>query len=306
MINKKTESEQKRILITDDNEEILEILDKVLSGEKYQVLKASRGEEALIKVKEEKPDLIILDITMPGMDGIEVKAKLNEDTSTASIPVIFLTSRATTSDKVAGFNLGIDDYITKPFEFEELLARIKSALNRRKFYEEISMSDGLTGLYNVHYFKKEFDLFFNIAKRYKKVFSLAIVDVDNFKEINDNYGHAVGDFTLKKVSSIMKKTLRKSDILMRYGGDEFIIILPESDEDQAVRAMERVREKIKDKVFVFKDTGAKITFSISIGVAGYRDSLKNETQMLELADNRMYEDKKMAKNKKNRPRKEDQ
>jgi diguanylate cyclase (GGDEF)-like protein len=229
---------------------------------------------------------------MPGMDGIEVKTNLSKDTSTSIIPVIFLTGMDTIADKVKGFNLGVDDYITKPFVLKELLARIDATLSRRKFYEEISMTDGLTGLYNIHYFKKQIALFLGIAKRYKKTFSLAIIDVDDFKAINDNYSHAVGDFVLKTLSSVMENTLRKSDIITRYGGDEFAVILPESNKDQAVRAMERVREQIDDKEFICKDIGIKIKFSISIGVASYRDEYENEAEIFKAADTSMYREKK--------------
>jgi diguanylate cyclase (GGDEF)-like protein len=287
----KAKSEKTKILVTDDDKEIVKILYKLLTHAGYEVLTASSGEEALGKVKDDHPDLILLDIMMPGIDGMEVKAKLNEDTATASIPVIFLTGKDTVTDKVKGFNLGIDDYITKPFELKELLARVNGTLNRREYYEEISMTDGLTGLYNIHYFKKEFRLFFDIAKRYNKIFSLAIVDVDDFKNINDVYSHAMGDFVLKTLSSVMSETLRKSDIITRYGGDEFAVILPESNEEQAARALERVKEKIEGEEFFFEDTGTRISFSISAGVADYRKEFENETRMFEAADAKMYKEK---------------
>ncbi|MGB2879775.1 MAG: diguanylate cyclase [Candidatus Omnitrophota bacterium] len=294
MAEKKGKTEEKTmILVVDDEAEILDLLDRVLKKAGYKVTTALNGEEALEKISKETPSLILLDIMMPVMDGIEVKNKLNEDSSTASIPVIFLTSRSTISDKVKGFNLGIDDYITKPFEFKELLARVTSALSRREYYEEISMTDGLTGLYNIHYFKKEFKLFFDIAKRYKKTFSLAIVDVDDFKKINDTYSHAVGDFVLKKVSSVIKETLRKSDIITRYGGDEFVVIFPESNREQSARAMERVKEKIEGKEFIFEDTGAGISFTISTGIAAFREDFENEIQLFEAADEDMYREKKI-------------
>ena len=281
----------KKILVVDDHQGVRELVEEILVHSGYEVRTAKTGEEALSKIKDIAPDLIILDIMMPGMDGIEVKSKLNENTSTASIPVMFLTGLDSIPDKIKGLHLGIDDYITKPFHVEELRARVKSVLDRRKFYEEISMTDGLTGLYNVHYFKKEFSLFFNMAKRYNQVFSLAIVDVDKFKSINDEYTHTGGDFVLKTLSSTMRETMRKSDLIVRYGGDEFVVILPGSDGEQSKKAMERVKEKIEGKEFTCEDTGKKISFTISSGIATYDEKYENEAQMFEIADKNMYKEK---------------
>lgn len=281
----------KKILVVDDEPEILMALEKRLSHAGYQVFSVSDGINVLAKVKEIRPDIIILDIMIPGFDGIEIKRKLNADMSTAGIPVIFLTARDRTLDKVEGLQMGVDDYITKPFDSKELLARINSVLNRRQFYENISMTDGLTGVYNVSFFKKQFPLFFHMAKRYKRMFSLAIIDINNLKDINDRYGHTSGDFVLKKIASAIKKTSRKSDIITRYGGDEFAVILPESDEKFAAKAMERVREKINSKKFFVKNGAIKISFSVSIGTATYSEDITNENQLFELADANMYNDK---------------
>jgi diguanylate cyclase (GGDEF)-like protein len=296
-MKKETEDKQIKILVVDDDTQVLDLLDRSLTRAGYLVLMSKNGEEALVKAKEEKPDLIVLDVMMPGMDGREVKARLNENTSTAGVPVIFLTGMDTMDDKAKGFDLGIDDYILKPCNLDELELRINGALNRRKFYEKISMTDGLTGLYNIHYFKKQFDLFFNIAKRYKKVFSLAVIDIDNFKEINDTYSHATGDFVLKTLSSIMEETLRKPDIITRYGGDEFAVILPESSQKQALIAMERVKIRIDGKTFTYEEKGIEISFSISTGVAAYARNFENETQLFEAADADMYEEKRSKQEK---------
>jgi diguanylate cyclase (GGDEF)-like protein len=285
------EKKKVTILAVDDEEDVLDLLDRGLSREGYSVLRASGGEQALEIIKKDRPDIIVLDIMMPGMDGREVKSRLNEDSATAAIPVIFLTGMSTLEEKAKGFNLGIDDYITKPCNMIELQLRIEGALNRRKFYEKISMTDGLTGLYNIHYFQKQFELFFNIAKRYNKMFAIAIVDVDNFKEINDTHSHAAGDFVLKTLSSVMQETLRKPDIVTRYGGDEFAVIFPESTQKDAARAMERVKEKINGNGFLFEESGEKISFSVSSGVAAYHKGFENMTQFFKAADAEMYEEK---------------
>lgn len=282
---------KKKILIVDDNKTFLRTMDKILSGAGYETFPVSDGKQALEKVRKIIPDLIILDVIMPGVDGFQVKTKLNESASTASIPVIFLTIKQETLAKVKGFHLGADDYIVKPFNPEELLARIDAILNKKFFYEKISMTDTLTGLYNIRFFKRQFKLFFNTAKRYKKVFSLAIVDIDGFKGINDTRGHAVGDFILNRFALIAKKTLRQSDIIMRYGGDEFVVIMPETRKKQATEAIGRLKNNVKRKTFIFQGSKPKLSFSISAGIATYRNNFINESQMFKLADQRLYKDK---------------
>ncbi len=283
---------KKRILVVDDEEDLVKVLYKRLSGAGYTVFRAPGGKDIFQLIRDVMPDLILLDIMLQEIDGMQIKAKLNEDITTAHIPVIFLTVRNEISTKVNGFRLGAEDYVTKPFNMELLLARINSALSRIDFYREVSMKDGLTGLYNISFLKEQITIFFNMAKRYKKTFSVAIIDIDNFKQINDTYGHAAGDFVLKNFSSIAKQTLRKSDIITRYGGDEFIILMPEADNEQATRMIERLKDNIKGKVFVFQDGVSEITFSISAGIATYDDVFTEWPRIFELADARLYEDKK--------------
>lgn len=280
-----------KIIVADDEKQVLDILGKTLSLEGYEVFKASDGKEVIKKLKEFRPDVILLDINMPFMDGFQVKSALNQNTSTASIPVIFLTARDTTTDKVEGLSLGVDDYLTKPVHLKELLARINSVLNRRRFYEDISMRDGLTGLYNINFFNEQISVFFNLAKRYGKGFSLAVIDVDDFKSINDTHGHITGDFVLKQLAEVMKNTLREADISVRYGGDEFVVIMPGISAEEAKKAMERLKSAIKDKEFIMEDAGKTVSFSISAGTAAYSEDMENETQVFEASDAAMYADK---------------
>jgi diguanylate cyclase (GGDEF)-like protein len=283
--------DKKKILIVDDDVDIRLVLEECLAEEGYAVITSDNGQDTLVLAKSEHPDLILLDIMMPQLDGMLVKTTLNQDTSTSNIPVIFLTAKDTMADKVNGLRLGAEDYLVKPFNSEELVARIDGILGRRDFYEKISMTDELTGLYNVTFFKKQVLVFFDMARRYKKVFSLAMIDLDKFKQINDTYGHMIGDFVLTKFSSIAKIIFRRSDIITRYGGDEFAVIMPETNYKQASITIERLKKNINGKVFVCKYPQVELVFSFSAGIATYDDTICNESQMFEQADSRLYEDK---------------
>jgi len=284
--------DKKRILLVDDEEDMVKLLNRRLSSAGYDVVESLSGLGALKMARESAPDLILLDIFLPDIDGRQIKNKLNEDESTARIPVIFLSARDEITSKVEGFRLGADDYITKPFNSEELIARVKAALDKKDFYEKISMTDGLTSLANITYFNKQFSLFFNIAKRYKKIFSLIIIDIDNFKSINDTYGHQVGDFVLKRFSEIAKKCFRSSDAIARYGGDEFTIIMPETNYEQAEISIKRLKQNINEAGPSKYNDVTNIAFSISAGIATYEERFQSASQIFELADKRLYEDKK--------------
>lgn len=279
------------ILIIDDEKDIVKVLKKRLSDAGYEVVSAKDGFAGLAKAKEFLPDLILLDVMMPGLDGLQVKVKLSEDETAPDVPVIFLTAKGKVPDKVAGLRLGADDYVTKPFDFEELLARIESVIGRRKYYAEIALTDPLTGLSSPRAFKKQLQIFFNLARRNKRLFSLIVIDVDGFKKINDTYGHKTGDEVLKMVAQCLRQVFREADILVRYGGDEFVILLPEATETQTQIVMDRLRGKMRGAKVVLKKNTQEIPFSVSMGSAVYSDDLPDEGRLFEMADQRMYQDK---------------
>lgn len=288
------------ILIVDDEEDMLQVLKARFSAEGYMVTTATSGIDALHKAKLLIPDVIILDVMMPDMNGMDVKMHLNQDEKTADIPVIFLTANTLIENKVKGFELQASDYITKPFEFADLLARVSSLTNRQKHYEKKFMTDAITGLNNVHVFKKNLKWLFDIAKRYKRPFSIIMIDLNEFKHINDTYGHNTGDLVLKRTADVMRKTFRKQDVLIRYGGDEFVVLLPETDHSAAQKAAVHFKTEISRLVITQSsgDNQQPFQFSVSVGLASYASTMKNETELFEMADRNMYADKQSTKDKK--------
>lgn len=284
-----------RVLIVDDEPDIRTMLQRRLESNGFSVLCAADGDQAMKAVASLPPDLILLDIMMPGFSGFELKRKLNRDPELLSIPVIFLTAKDESSDKVDGLELGVDDYITKPFDSEELIARIRAVLNRRSYYETISMTDSMTGLYNVHFLKKQFGLFFKLARRYGNSFSVLLIDVDDFKKINDEHGHLSGDYVLRDIATRLKSLLRTSDVVCRYGGDEFFIILPESEDFSGGKAAERIRNCFENASCYVADVDEEVKYSVSVGLVSYTSSFTSEAHMFVAVDEALYREKQKRK-----------
>jgi diguanylate cyclase (GGDEF)-like protein len=284
-----------RILVVDDEEDFLRITAMRLEAAGYDVATASDHAAAFRSIREKVPDLILLDLMMPGVDGFQMKEKLGSEASTAGVPVIFLTAKDLVADKVKAFKLGIDGYITKPYAPRGLVARMESVLGRKRIYEEISMTDGVTGLHNISYYRKQVKTFFAIAKRYGQVFSLAVVDVDRLKAINDAHGQLAGDCALRHFASTARRVLREADIVTRYGGDEFAVIMPNVGAKAASRAMERLAQQIAKSPFSCEGVPGPISFTVSAGVAEYDAGMKAPEELFNLADARMYEAKRRGR-----------
>ena len=216
------------ILVVDDTETNVDILVELLN-DLYEVIVAIDGESALEIAHEEDVDLILLDIMMPGMDGYEVCRRLKENERMRDIPVIFITANTSEESIEKAYDLGGNDYVTKPFKPKELLARVNRELEMQKLIRDLKASkeelkilaatDPLTKLYNRRYFSKISEDIFNIAKRKKSHLSLIMIDIDKFKKINDTYGHQTGDEVIMALAKIMIEQIRDSDIVCRFGGE---------------------------------------------------------------------------------------
>lgn len=289
-----------KVLVVDDQEDNRALLCEILEDADYDVIEAEDGKAAIEKAKQESPGVILLDIHMPVMDGYEACKILKEQPETVSIPVIFLTANTAEESVVKGLELGAYDYVTKPFNEKELLARIKVMTRIReseKEAEEKALTDPLTGLYNRRYLMNRFKEEINRATRDNNPLSCFMVDIDFFKKVNDTYGHDAGDAVLKNIANILKTNLRDYDSAVRYGGEEFVVLLPNTSRASAVAVAEKIRIVTEEAVTVISDYEIKVT--LSIGVYGREqkfDSLEGEAYIT-CADNALYLAKNRGRNK---------
>lgn len=240
------------ILVVDDSSGSLDTLGRILTDAGYRTRKITSGERAIASAQVSPPDLILLDINLTGTSGYDTCQELKQHRSTRQLPVIFISALQEPGDKVRAFSSGAVDYITKPFQAEEVLARVAThlrlnALQRRleaqnRELERLATTDPLTGILNRRSFTDYGLHYLAQANRYGTPFSLILFDIDGFKGVNDEYGHDVGDKVLVAVSRRIRDQLRSVDLFARWGGEEFIILNPETSMEQAARLAERLRQ----------------------------------------------------------------
>jgi len=296
----------KNILVVDDTEINIDILVELLS-DNYDVLVALDGQSALDIIRDAKIDLILLDIMMPNMSGYEVCKILKKNEVTKNIPVIFITAKVDEDSIEKAYSIGGIDYVTKPFKPKELLARVKTQLDLQKLIQDLKESqdelkllastDSMTKLYNRRYFSTISEHILELAKRDNISTSLIMLDIDKFKNINDTYGHKVGDDVIISLAQKLKEWTRKSDIICRFGGEEFVILLPETNIDGALVISEKIRQIVEDEV-INLEFGRELKFTVSIGVS----EVKNEEDVnieasIQRADEALYEAKQSGRNK---------
>ncbi|MEX1184438.1 MAG: diguanylate cyclase [Gemmatimonadota bacterium] len=291
-------AEPGRILVVDDNPDNIEIIATRLRFRGYEILEASDGEQALAIVRESAPDLLLLDVMLPDIDGYEISRRIKGATDLPFIPIILVTARDSTQDKVAGLDAGADDYLTKPINFPELEARVRSMLRIKRLQDELeeknrelerlSISDGLTGLYNHRHIHGLLAEEYERVERTNDCMSVAMFDLDRFKLVNDTHGHQAGDRVLVEMAEILRDSARDIDRLGRYGGEEFMALLPETCIDDAAVFVERVRREVARRPFdVGRDDPLRMT--ISAGVATYPHATIDSVETLvRLADEALY------------------
>ena len=302
-----------RILVVDDHPDNIEIIEARLSSRGYLVERASNGQEALDLVRNEPPHLILCDVMMPVMDGYEVSRRIKNDEALPYIPIILVTARDSTADKIEGLDAGADDYLTKPVNFPELEARVRSMLRIKQLQDQLdqknrelelmnkrlrklSITDGLTELFNHRHIHELLQEEFERSNRSGEPIAVAMLDLDHFKKVNDTYGHPTGDVILYETAQILRETAREIDMPGRYGGEEFIVILPNTVEDAAARFAERVRQRVNEHAF--RDEATEVRMTLSCGVASFPgDGIESPETLLKRADEALYRAKESGRNR---------
>jgi len=293
------------ILVVDDDEDIRSLFKFLLENEGYEVVTAPSCKDCFEIIRKNKPGLIILDILLPGEDGIEILKKLRGNPQFASIPVILISALRDTDHIVRGLQAGANDYVTKPINGPILLARIEthlklgSLVNRLKRQKDIlskmAALDELTGIYNRRFL---FDILTSEIERktrYKRSLSLLMMDIDHFKRVNDKHGHPVGDKTLQRFVDLVGTSLRSNDVFCRYGGEEFCAILPETDTTQAEKVAKRIQSSIEETSITI--SGIQIYLTVSIGVVtSGPDHEQSAWEIIEHSDKALYMAKRNGRN----------
>jgi diguanylate cyclase (GGDEF)-like protein len=299
------------ILVADDEPINRSLIQRRLERAGYRVLTAQNGREAVERARIERPDLVILDVMMPVMDGLEACQLIKADEVIRDTPVIFLSARDETDVKVSGLSLGANDYISKPFKAEELLARVDVALRlkherdslrkraeeagaRADVAQERAMTDALTGLLNRYGLQHILARELAETRRYNRPLSCLMIDLDYFKSVNDLEGHAAGDVGLQQVAVVLTENVRGSDVVFRYGGEEFLVLLPETDLEGAISLAEKIRRATESRSF--GDGQRVFSLTLSAGVATLWDN-ESGNDMIARADMALYQAKEQGRNR---------
>ncbi len=294
----------KLILAVDDDQDNLTLLAEVLRHEGYRVETALSGEDSLERLKTISPDLILLDINMPGMSGYETLIEIRKRESYVS--VIFVSARAETEEIAKGLDAGADDYVCKPYDPVELLARVRAQLRIQDLTERLGVAnhrlqelvdiDDLTGLFNMRSIYEKLDTEIRRAKRFGRAVGVVMLDMDFFKSVNDNHDHLFGSFVLSEVGKLIRESMRQMDFAARYGGDEFLIVLSETTAAGAESVAERIRQRIEEKLFTSSTSSMKLTASLGLAVINPTEDHMDARNLVRYADNALYEAKHAGKN----------
>lgn len=286
------------VLVIDDSIDVHRLLKIKLRDEDIDLAHANDGAEGLELTRRLRPAAILLDMDMPGMDGLAVIRKLKSAEATQHIPVLVLSGLRRPEDKVAAFDLGASDYITKPFDLTELRVRLRATLKMHQLLVLLSQRaqlDGLTGLWNRSFFDSRWTQEHSRCQRHGHALSVAILDLDHFKKINDTRGHPVGDAVLTAVARILRRESRQSDCACRYGGEEFVLVMPDTNAVDALHLCERIRASIEETRFSGAE-GMRVT--ASIGVAGAAGSCPvSAADWIHAADRNLYAAKNAGRNR---------
>jgi diguanylate cyclase (GGDEF)-like protein len=287
-----------KILVVDDDAFSANLIDGCLRSAGFMSSFCTDSQRAMETICSELPDLIILDVMMPVIDGFELCRRVRAHPAMHLTPIIFVTRRGDVEQRVAGLEAGGNDYIAKPFEPQELVARVRSHLQRLAALRDMAVRDGLTRCYNHKYFKTRLKQELDRCGRYKTSLVLGILDVDHFKRINDVHGHQTGDAVLANLGSLILASVRSTDVVARYGGDEFGLLFVEAGADEARLITLRMLERIaahSATTRASEETGAAVPITVSVGVAHLSPGDTMES-LIHHADVALYEAKANGRN----------
>lgn len=286
-----------RVLLVEDNPAVRSMIVDFLSKRDFELFEASNGKEGLEIATTEKPDVILADIIMPEMDGLELIRHIREQPGTTLIPVIVMTAVNNLETKISVFKAGGDGMLIKPFDLQELEVRIERAIQVSRSFMKLTYVDALTGVYNRRFFDDRLPTEINRTRRYNQPMALVMFDIDHFKKFNDTYGHRAGDFVLSSLAQHVKKSLRTQDIVCRYGGEEFTVIMPMTKGEDAAMVMSRIRADLSDRFFYSPYDKQDFNIHISIGIARLPEDGMEASVVMRAADEALYEAKETGRNK---------
>ncbi len=261
---------------------------------------AEDGARALARARDFDLDLVLLDIMMPGLDGLDCCRLIKGITQDVYLPVILVTAKSDTDSRVSGLRIGADDYVCKPFDERELMARVTNLVRLKRMHdqitdarsrlEQLAVKDDLTGLYNYRYLHTRLNEEFKRAERYREPLACVMVDIDYFKRVNDRHGHDVGDTVLRETSGRIRKAVREIDVVTRYGGEEFLLVLPSTNFSGALAVADRVWRSVGSEPFALPAGNERVSLSIGVAVFPSRD-IKSKDQLIKAADRALYQAK---------------
>ena len=288
----------RRVLVIEDSALDRLVLKHRLEDDQLEIVEAGDGIAGLELCRADPPDLILLDLGLPGHDGFEILGRLKEDGDTAAIPVIVVSGTAEPSDRVRSLDLGAVDFVAKPYDTDELRARIRVALRTRRLQELLerrALIDGLTGLANRVALEDRLVTEWAMCQRHRAPLAVLIADLDQFKQVNDRYGHPVGDDVLRRTAIVLRASVRVGDLAARYGGEEFVVVAPHCDTEGAIRSAERFRQRLAEPAVILGPADLGVT--VSIGVASVpEDNATSPGDLLSLADEALYLAKSRGRN----------
>lgn len=305
------------ILVVDDSKPERDMVKMVLSGDEVfgDIHEAGDGEEAYrFLTGGTQVDLVIMDIRMPRMDGFELINRIKSTDGISDLPILVLSADGRGEIKTMGLNIGASDYVVKPFDQGELIARAKLQIRRKIIQDELqrrnrdladvnerlktlAVTDELTGLSNRSHFFEKMDKEMKRCRRHGIPMTLLLIDIDDFKGVNDTYGHVAGDEVLRGIAPILVASVRDNDVVGRYGGEEFIVYLVHTDSEAASVPAERIRESVASSVFTFSDGTYRVTASIGVASFPGKDETENRVDFIKRADAALYEAKRNGKNR---------